>query len=272
MRLLIIGSGAIGMTLAKAVESMPEIDIFYLTDKNEERAVACAASFAKAKYIAATDESIRAHLKNVDLVVEAAGQDAVAHYVPLVLGMGKDVLVMSVGAFADDAMRERCFNIAKKKGGRLYVPSGAVCGTDALHSASADQIDYVELVSTKAPKSFKDVAYLKQKGIDVEALKEPTVIYEGPAREAVHLFPKNVNVSATISLVGVGLDKTRVKVICDPRCDRNSHRLIVRGVFGEIEAETFNVPFPSNPATSYLAALSAISAIRRIAGNVWIGI
>ena len=85
-------------------------------------------------------------------------------------------------------------------------------------------------------------------------------------------FPKNVNVSATISLLGLGLDKTKVKLICDPLGEVNKHQLVVKGVFGEITAETENVPFPSNPATSYLAALSAIAAIKRIAGNVWIGI
>lgn len=272
MRLLIIGCGAIGQNLAKVIDTMDEVELFYMTDKNEARAQQCVKEYRKAKFISNTDESIRAHLKHLDLVVEAASQDAVAHYVPFILGFGKDVLVMSVGAFADDVLREKCYSLAKKKGGRLYVPSGAVCGTDALHAASMDKIDSVELISTKGPKSFKDVPWLKQQGIDVEKLKERTVIYEGPAREAIVHFPKNVNVSATIALLGLGLDKTMVTLICDPTCDCNSHRLIVKGVFGEIDAETDNVPFPSNPATSYLAALSAIAAIKRIAGNVWIGV
>ena len=272
MRLLIIGSGAIGTTLSEAIQGIDEIDIFYITDKNEERAKRIAKECRKAKFISNTDESIKAHLRNVDLVVEAASQDAVQHYVPIVLGMGVDVLVMSVGAFADDETRERCFNVAKRKGGRLYVPSGAICGTDGLHSASADVIDSVELTSTKGPKSFQDNPYLRSREVDVNELKERTVLFEGPAREAVAHFPKNVNVSATISLIGIGLDKTRVKLVCDPRCDCNTHRLEVRGVFGHIVCETDNLPFPSNPATSYLAALSAISAIKRIASNVWIGI
>jgi len=272
MRLLIIGCGAIGQALEKEIDTMEEVDLFYITDKNEERAQQVVKEYKKAKFITNTDESIRAHLKHLDLVVEAASQEAVVHYVPFILGFGKDVLVMSVGAFANDALREKCFNLAKKKGGRLYVPSGAVCGTDGLHSASADKIDSVELVSTKGPKSFKDNPYLKSIGIDVDHLKEKTTIYDGPAREAIVHFPKNVNVSATISMLGLGMDKTKVKIICDPFCDCNSHRLVVKGVFGEIVAETENVPFPSNPATSYLAALSAIGAIKRIAGNVWIGI
>jgi aspartate dehydrogenase len=272
MRLLIIGCGAIGATLAEAIQGMEEFDIFYITDKNEDRARRIVSKCPKAKFISPTDESIKARLKNVDLVVEAASQEAVRHYVPIVLGMGVDVLVMSVGAFADDDTRERCFNVAKRKGGRLYVPSGAICGTDGLHSASADVIQSVELMSIKGPKSFQENEYLLAKGVDVNALKERTILFEGPAREAIQHFPKNVNVSVTISLIGIGLDKTMVKLVCDPMSDCNTHRLEVWGAFGHIVCETDNLPFPSNPATSYLAALSAIAAIKRIAGNVWIGI
>ena len=190
MRLLIIGSGAIGAALAKAIDDMPEVASFYITDKNEERAMKSVKGFSKAKFISSTDESVRAHLKNVDLVVEAASQDAVKHYVPLILGHGNDVLVMSVGAFADDEFREKCFGLAKRKGGRLYVPSGAVCGTDALHAASADRIDSVELHSTKGPKSFKDVPYLKEKGIDVDKLTEKTIIYPGTGPRGGGPFPQ----------------------------------------------------------------------------------
>jgi aspartate dehydrogenase len=32
------------------------------------------------------------------------------------------------------------------------------------------------------------------------------------------------------------------------------------------------VPSPENPATSYLAALSAVSALKSIATNVWVGV
>src|SRR5665647_580209 len=69
MRLLIIGSGAIGAALAKAIDDMPEVDSFYITDKNEERAMKSVKGFSKARFISPTDESVRAHLKNVDLVV-----------------------------------------------------------------------------------------------------------------------------------------------------------------------------------------------------------
>jgi len=98
------------------------------------------------------------------------------------------------------------------------------------------------------------------------------VVFEGNARDAANQFPKNLNVAATISLLGVGFEQTRVTIVCDPSTERNAHTLIVRGEFGELRCETNNVPSPMTPSTSYLAALSAVSAIKRILGNVWIGV
>jgi aspartate dehydrogenase len=172
----------------------------------------------------------------------------------------------------DDDYRNSVYQTARNTGARILVPSGAVCGTDGLSSAAAGHIDSVELITTKNPNSLVGVPYLKEKGIDVNGIGKPTVIYEGAAREAVKLFPKNVNVAAAVSIMGIGFDRTKVKIILDPDTRSNSHELIVKGEFGEIISRTNNVPAPSNPSTSHLAALSAISALKRIIRNDWVGI
>jgi aspartate dehydrogenase len=272
MRLLIIGCGAIGAVLAKAAQDMPEVEAFYLTDKNEVRSAACAKGYPKAAWIGNDDESLRRTADQVQLVVEAASQEAARRLVPFCLERGRDIMVMSVGVLVDDDFRGLCFQMAREKGARLYVPSGAISGADGLRSAAVDGIDEVHLTTTKSPASLAGVAYLEGKGIDVARLAVSTVLYDGPAREAVKLFPKNVNVAATISLLGIGFDRTRVTVVCDPATKENRHELVVRGPSGELRSETSNVPSPSNPATSYLAALSAVAALQRIVRNVWIGI
>ena len=58
----------------------------------------------------------------------------------------------------------------------------------------------------------------------------------------------------------------------DPDTHSNSHELRIKGEFGEMTCHTYNVPSPDNPRTSYLAAMSAISALKRIVRNEWIGI
>ncbi len=270
--MLIVGCGSIGNVLANAADSIEEIDRFYLTDKNEDKAKACVKEHPKARYVCLEDDAIIHAMDDVDLVVEAASQEAVRKFAPLCLERGRDIMVMSVGAFEDDAFRERCYSLSKIKRGRLYIPSGAVCGTDGLRSASSSQIDEVHLITTKGPGGFKNVDYLAEKKIDVTSLTEPTVLYDGPAREVVRLFPKNINVAATISMLGVGFERTKITLVCDPRVKTNSHLLIVKGPFGEIRAETKNTPFPSNPATSYLAALSAVATLKSIVANRWIGV
>jgi aspartate dehydrogenase len=272
MHILIIGCGSIGSTLAKAVHDMPEVDKVYVTDQSKAFALHLTHSLEKAQYVDNDHDSLLRLIGEVDLVVEAASQEAAKRYVPFVLENGVDIMVMSVGAFSDEVFQERCFTLAKKHRSRLYVPSGAICGTDGLHSASAAKITDVELITRKGPKGLKGAPGLKMRNIDVDKLTEPTVVFEGNARDASVQFPKNLNVAATISLLGIGFDQTRVTIICDPAAERNSHTLIVKGDFGEMRAETQNVPSPMTPSTSYLAALSAVAALRRIVGNVWIGV
>ena len=78
----------------------------------------------------------------------------------------------------------------------------------------------------------------------MDKVKEPTVIFSGSARDAVRLFPKNINVAATVALLGVGFDRTKVKIVLDPASHSNSHELRIRGEFGEMTCHTYNVPSP----------------------------
>ena len=107
--------------------------------------------------------------------------------------------------------------------------------------------------------------------LDLQALTERTVIYEGPAQEAVRLFPENVNVAAAISLSGLGADRTLTQVVADPTLDRNVHEVSAHGDFGEMRITLRNVPSPSNAKTSYLACLSPLATLRRLAEPIQIG-
>jgi len=268
MRLAIVGCGSIGGELAEAADEMGEVKRIYLTDLNGKAAEALATRLKKAVAV----RSIEPELYHCDLVIEAASQAAAKEIIPKVVGRGVDIMIMSVGALVDDDYRKSVYDTARSTGSRILVPSGAVCGTDGLSSAATGRIDSVELTTIKNPDSLVDVPYLIEKKIDVRKIQKPTVIYEGTAREAVKLFPKNVNVAAAVSIMGIGFDRTKVKIILDPKTKSNSHELIVKGEFGEIVSRTSNVPSPSNPSTSHLAALSAISALKRIIRNDWVGI
>jgi aspartate dehydrogenase len=268
VNICVIGCGAIGTTIARAVEPMPEINIVYLTDRSKECATRLQEKMTKVRYV----PDIVPILNDIKLVVEAASQDAARYYVPLALSAGVDVLIMSVGVFQDEEFQKDAFRLAKRKSAKIYMPSGAIGGIDALGAASLEQIDEVTLTTTKPPSAFGPNPYLESKGIVASELRERTELFYGTAREAVKHFPQNINVAATISLAGIGFEKTRIRIMCDPQVQTNEHHLKAKGKFGELDVVTRNVPSPRNPKTSYLAALSAISAIKKITGTTWVGV
>ncbi|HPS89137.1 MAG TPA: DUF108 domain-containing protein, partial [Methanosarcina vacuolata] len=51
----------------------------------------------------------------------------------------------------------------------------------------------------------------------------------------------------------------------------NVHEITVEGEFGKLSTRVENLPSPENPKTSYLAALSAISTLKKILSPVQIG-
>ncbi|MBA3045909.1 MAG: aspartate dehydrogenase [Candidatus Thermoplasmatota archaeon] len=268
MKLTIIGCGSIGRTLARYLETVDDVELVHVYDNKKEAVDTLVAECQKVRYATNLEDAF----EKSDLIVETASQSAVHEYIPRALEMGKNVLVMSVGAFVEDDFKEKCRIIAKQKGCKVYIPSGAVCGIEGICAAAVEEVEEVIIMSYKPPEALRDVKYLKNKGIDIDAIKRPKVIFNGHAKDAVKHFPKNINVAATLSLAGVGIERTMVKIVIDPKATRNTHRIIAKGKFGEIECWSRNMPFPENPRTSYLAALSLISAVKKIMGSFWVGV
>ena len=268
MRITIVGCGAIGRKLAKAADEMEEVKRIYLIDLKKEKAEGLAKELNKAIVV----DSVEDELYHCDLVIEAASQVAAKDILTKTVGRGVDIMVMSVGALVDDDFRAMVFDKAKNCDARIFIPSGALFGTDGLRAASQDELATVELVSTAGPKSLANIEYFDKQGINVNDVKERKVMYSGTAREAVKLFPQNINIAATIAILGAGFDRTTVTIVLDPDAKTNSHELVVKGAFGVSNSHTNNVPAPDNPSTSYLASLSAIAALKRIIRNEWAGI
>ncbi len=267
MNICVIGCGAIGAAIAREMENIPNVEKVYLTDRSQECATRLQEKLSKVSYV----PDIVPILNDIGLVVEAASQEAARYYVPLAISAGVDVLIMSVGVLHDEEFQTDVFRLAKRKGAKVYVPSGAVGGIDALSAAKLEEMEEVLLTTTKPPSAFENNQYLTSKGIVPSEIRVRTELFEGSAREAVKHFPQNINVAATIALAGIGFDKTRIKIVCDPQVKTNEHHLQARGQFGELDVVTRNLPSPRNPKTSYLAAMSAISAIKKITGSIWIG-
>jgi aspartate dehydrogenase len=206
-----------------------------------------------------------------DLVVEAASGAALREHGPALLAGGADLLAMSVGALVDPAFAACLTAAAARVGRRVHVPSGAIGGLDALQAARVAGLDEVILTTSKPPAALAGAPYFSHHSVDLVGLREPTLLYEGPADEAVGHFPANVNVAAAVSLAGIGPRATVVRVVADPGLRRNVHELVARGAFGELRLRLENLPSPTNPRTSLLACLSAVALLRRLGEPLYLG-
>lgn len=261
----IVGCGTIGSELCRAIQRGNIKAILHgISDIDRGKAEQLAASLPTKPLILPLPELVA----NVDLVVEAATPTVVPELLKQCITNKKDLMVMSVGGLL------QCDNLLKdleQTHTNLYAPSGAIAGVDALLAAARAEIYEVVLTTTKPPKGLDTAPYVQQKHIVLAAIREKTVIFEGSAAEAVKGFPQNTNVAATLSLAGIGSERTIVRVVVDPHTTQNSHEVTIKGTFGTMTTKTENLPSPTNPKTSYLAVLSALATLQRITSKQKIG-
>lgn len=262
----IIGCGSIGTGLAVYIDKnlSSNISKIILTDIDPPRAGELAGKLSNARTAKNIDELADAS----DLIVEAASAGAVPEVLKLAIDKGKDIMLMSIGGLLGN---EGLLESAEEKGIRVILPSGAISGVDAIKAAKIAGIESVTLTTRKPPASIKGAPYLTENNIDVDKISGEEVIFEGNAIEAMKGFPKNVNVSAILSLAGIGPERTKVKIMVSPKYTKNSHEIEVKSKAGTIKTLSENLPSPDNPGTSYLAALAAMAAIKDYFNTIRIG-
>ena len=240
MRVGILGMGVIGKHIAEEILEDPTLEISFVFDKDE-----ISGKFTKYE-IRRFEDFDRTE---TDLVIEAAGHEAVKEYAVRILEK-TNLLIMSAGALADVELEEQIKIASRRNGTKFYVAPGAIIGIDGIGTVH-DQLESVELITRKNPKSLgrEDTA--------------ETIVFEGTAREACPQFPRNVNVAATLAIYGVGFDKTKVKIISDPNAQSNTHTINAQGSFGEFEVKVQATP-SANLRTSGLATTSAFEMIKKI--------
>lgn len=238
----LIGCGAIATLIAKAIErKLVVCDELVLYDLHKKKAEKLKNSLCfPVTIVNAIEEMLMLKPK---VIVEAASQEAVRKYAGRIVAEDIDLIVMSTGAL-----------LGLKVPRKVHIPAGAIGGLDALSSAALAGIDEVVLTSRKNPRAL---------GMNN---KKPKVIYEGTAEEAARLYPREMNVAATLALT-VKPAKVHVQVFSDPTVERNTHEFSVKWQFGEMFLRFANDPHPANPRTSALAAWSAIRLLQRLLIN-----
>lgn len=255
----LIGCGAIGSVIARAVDDgLVDAVLLYVMDVDRSKAERLATSLRRQRPAVAAGIEEIARDPRVEVVIEAASQEAVLQYAETLLEAGKELVVLSVGAL----LRPEARPLLTRYRGRIHVPSGALGGLDALRALSLAGIESVELVSRKHPLKLADEPYVRKRGLRLEGLDKPLVIFEGSAEEAVQAFPRTLNIAAALALASGA--PVKVRVIADPTVHRNIHEFTAVSRAGTLYVKVENVPHLENPRTSYLAALSAVELLREL--------
>lgn len=259
-RLGVIGAGGIAelalTSLVKSLDAPLDHVAILVPERSIERAESlldrCGPALTRS---AAIHSGIAALLADrPDTVAECAGHVAVRDHGPAILRAGSDLIVISIGALADDGLHRKLMSAAKTGASRLVLPAGAVGGIDALAAAKLSGLEEVIYTGRKPPKAWKGTP--AQKLLDLDTLSEAATFFEGSARDAAQTYPFNANVAATLAIAGIGLDDTKVRLVADPSVTRNVHEFAVRSGCGDFEVKLEGRPSASNPKTSQLTGYS----------------
>jgi aspartate dehydrogenase len=262
----VIGYGSIGREIIAAIrrQEIPNAKVVALFDK-ESQVIGSVEYDTRQLYLFSDFKEFYNSpiYSNLDIVIECASKGAVKEYGKVIIESKKDLIVLSVGAFSDIKFLSELQNLSNLNNTRILVPTGAIAGLDSIRSVKK-YLESLSITTTKHPKSFAGAPFFKNSKIKLDEISNETVLFKGNAITAIDYFPANVNVAVSIALAGIGLEKTRVKIIADPMISVNKHEIQAKGSFGEIHIVVQNVPSPTNPKTSYLASLSAIECLRSL--------
>lgn len=204
-----------------------------------------------------------------DAVLECAGHAAIRDHAGRVFEGGADLVVTSIGAFTDQALLDATLAAAARAGRRLIIASAGIGALDILSAAAVGGLDSAEIVVRKAPVAWKGTP--GEHLVDLDALSEPAVLYDGPVRAGARDYPQNVNISAAVALAGMGLDATRLVIVADPTIENHVIEVRARGAFGSFSFVEDIVASPDNPKTGRIVAMAVVKTIRQLRSTLVVG-
>ena len=262
-KLAIIGSGSLGSIIGKVVSQdlQEEYEVLGVLSGKIENAIKLADEIGCRAY-KTLDEIIN---DKPDYIIEAASPNVLKDIGVKILENSINLIPLSVGALADKEFYKNVEETALKNNSRIHIPAGAVGGFDVLRASMLMENAEVSITTEKSPRSLNGAPYLKGRKLSEEKAEE---IFSGFAKEAIELFPENVNVAVTTAIATTGVENTKVSINSIPGFKSNKHEI-------KLEGETINVaitietkPSKDNPKSSTLAAYSVISLLKNLVSPI----
>jgi len=259
------GLGAVGLEVARRLEAgIPGLALAAVAARDHAKAQRNLPDAGTRIPFVAPE----ALAETCDVVLEGLPPKMFRGVAEAVIAKGRIFMPLSVGQLLENW---DLIDLAKAKGARILVPTGALIGLDAVRAAAEGEIRSVTMITRKPPSGLEGAPYLVEHNISLQGLTAPKKVSEGTAREGARGFPANVNVAAALSLAGVGPDKTRLEIWADPALDRNTHRIEVDADSARFSMMIENVPSVENPRTGKITALSAVAALRGLVSELKVG-
>ena len=251
----IVGCGHLGRIVRKAYIDglLEEYKLIAAFSRKAEDAEAIVSG-TEAKAASSMDEIIA--LKP-DFIIETASIALLKDFAVKALEAGISIIPLSIGAFADNAFKADALKAAEKGGARIYIPSGAVGGFDALNTialiAEANGWDIKAGIHThKGPDSLRNTPLYSD-----ELQNEERSVFSGSTKEAIALLPTKVNVAVASALATIGPDKAQAQITSVPGFIGDDHCITV-------ETEGLKAVADIYSANSDIAAWSVVALMRNL--------
>lgn len=270
LRVALAGLGAVGLPVADILlrGGLPGLKLVAVSASSAASARQKLASIAPLSedVLYVSPKELHHH---ADVVAECLPPDLFMQAAEPTLAAGKTLVALSA---TQVLLNPKLEVLAAQAGGRIIIPTGALCGLDAVRAAAeGGNVRSVVMQTRKPPKSLANAPFVREAGLDLSSLEEPLKLYSGTVREAAAKFPANVNVAVALALAGIGPDRTQYELWADAGVERNTHSFEVVADESTFSVSVAGVPTESNPATGALTPLSTIATLRGLVSTLKVG-
>ena len=260
-KLGIVGCGFLGNIVADAWKKglLPDYELVGVTSRTRASAEKTAANVG-----CAVCEDVDALLAlEPEYIVEAASVESVRAMAIPVLKRGVNLVILSIGAFADLDFYAQVKAAAVAGGAKVHLASGAIGGFDVLQTVTL-MAQAQGLPETAGIETHTGAKGFHNTPVWAEHLltdTEKTTVFTGNAKQAIATFPRRVNVAVATSLATTGPESTGVTMHSVPGWVGDDHCITA-----EIEGVKAVVDICSS--TSAIAGWSAVSLLRNLSSPV----
>ena len=230
----IVGCGFLGNIVADAWKNglLPDYELVGVTSRTR----ASAEKTAETVGCAVCDDVDALLALEPEYIVETASVEAVRAMAVPVLKRGVNLVIISIGAFADLDFYEQVKAAAVEGGAKVHLASGAIGGFDVLQTVTL-MAEAQKLAETAGIETHTGAKGFRNTPVWADHLltdTEKTTVFTGNAKQAIATFPRRVNVAVATSLATTGPEITEKLLAMAGGADGAARALRREGVTSDL--------------------------------------